>query len=92
MEVAASDTSSTMDAISPGRYPNSAPRRPLIRLGTPLSDSRRQSAPTSLFSPLKPNSPRETRERPDIQQAMFKDEKKVCTSGWISMKFPLIAS
>ncbi|PMD21408.1 hypothetical protein NA56DRAFT_126233 [Hyaloscypha hepaticicola] len=45
MAIAPSDASSSMDSISPGKYPNSTPRRRRIRLGTPLSASRRRSAP-----------------------------------------------
>ncbi|KAH7312947.1 hypothetical protein BKA65DRAFT_516964 [Rhexocercosporidium sp. MPI-PUGE-AT-0058] len=54
-EIAASDDSSSFDPISPQRYANSTPRRSAkkVCLGTPLSGSRRRSAPTRLWSPRK---------------------------------------
>ncbi|KAH9221197.1 hypothetical protein DL95DRAFT_382061, partial [Leptodontidium sp. 2 PMI_412] len=53
-EIAASDDSSSFDPISPQRYANSTPRRSAkrVRSGTPLSGSRRMSAPTG-WSPRK---------------------------------------
>lgn len=58
-EIAASDDSSSFDPISPQRYANSTPRRSAKRMrsGTPLSGSRRTSAPGRLFaSPRKAGS------------------------------------
>ncbi|PVH81083.1 hypothetical protein DL98DRAFT_654273 [Cadophora sp. DSE1049] len=51
-EIAASDDSSSFDPISPQRYANSTPRRSAKRMrsGTPLSGSRRTSAPGRLFA------------------------------------------
>ncbi|KAJ5052244.1 uncharacterized protein L3040_002000 [Drepanopeziza brunnea f. sp. 'multigermtubi'] len=58
-EIVASDSSSSSDRISPQRYVNSTPKRSTKRIrsdtpGTPLSDSRRKSAPSKLNSPHKP--------------------------------------
>jgi hypothetical protein len=64
LEIATSDASSSMDPISPEKYPNSTPRRRQARLGTPLSASRRRSAPTGTCnSPFKQRSPRHTEQR-----------------------------
>jgi hypothetical protein len=64
LEIAPSDSSSSFDPISPGKYPNSTPRQRLNRLGTPLSASRRRSAPTGTCnSPSKQRSPRHMEHR-----------------------------
>ncbi|KAH6717073.1 hypothetical protein BKA61DRAFT_654336 [Leptodontidium sp. MPI-SDFR-AT-0119] len=80
-EIAASDDSSSFDPISPERYANSTPRRSAkrVRSGTPLSGSRRRSAPEG-WSPSKGES-LETFETLKLSQssvdgkAMFKEEK-----------------
>jgi hypothetical protein len=72
LEIAASDSSSSMDPIIPGKYPNSTPRRRQIQLGTPLSASRRHSVPTGTCnSPFKQRSPRH------IEQRFIKEERTV---------------
>jgi hypothetical protein len=67
--IAPSDASSSMDSISPGKYPNSTPRRRRIRLGTPLSASRRRSAPC--------NSPSKLRSPERMEQIFVKQERTV---------------
>jgi hypothetical protein len=52
LEITASDASTSIDPISLGKYPNSTPRRRMVRLGTPLSASRRRSTPTSIYHSL----------------------------------------
>jgi len=69
MAIAPSDASSSMDSISPGEYPNSTPRRRRIRLGTPLSASRRRSAPC--------NSPSKLRSPERMEQIFVKEERTV---------------
>jgi hypothetical protein len=69
MAIAPSDASSSMGSISPGKYPNSTPRRRRIRLGTPLSASRRRSAPC--------NSPSKLRSPERMEQTFFKEERTV---------------
>jgi len=72
MGIAASDASGSMDPISPGKYPNSTPRRRMLRLGMPLSASRRCSAPTGMcHSSSKRGSPRQ------IEHRIFKEERTV---------------
>jgi hypothetical protein len=69
MAIAPSDASSSVDSISPGKYPNSTPRRRRIRLGTPLSASRRRSAPC--------NSPSKLRSPERMEQIFVKEERIV---------------
>jgi hypothetical protein len=69
MAIAPSDASSSMDSISPGKYPNSTPRRRRIRLGTPFSASRRRSAPC--------NSPSKLRSPERMEQIFVKEERTV---------------
>jgi hypothetical protein len=52
LETAASDVSTSFDPISLEKYPNSTPQRRMNRLGTPLSASRRLSAPTGTCNSL----------------------------------------
>jgi hypothetical protein len=78
LEIAASDASSSFDPISPGRYPNSTPRRTMKRLGTPLPGSRRRSAPTGIFkSPFRWRSPKHIEQTGVLQQKSLKEEMTV---------------
>ncbi|KAG4428258.1 hypothetical protein IFR05_016264, partial [Cadophora sp. M221] len=90
-EIAASDDSSSLDPISPQRYANSTPRRSAkrIRSGTPLSGSRRRSAPTTMWSPRKGEelgnyeTLKPSQSSGDVK-AMFKVEKpRDTTAPWI---------
>jgi hypothetical protein len=72
LEIAASESSSSFDAISPGKYPNSTPRRRMIRQGTPLSASRRRSVPTSTY-----NSPSKQRSPKHVEHRVVKEERIV---------------
>jgi hypothetical protein len=76
LAVAASDSGSSFDPMSPQRHANSTPRRPAKRLcsNTPLSESRRRSAPSRLFSPLKPRSLGEVAGLGDTRQMLFDEE------------------
>jgi hypothetical protein len=81
-EIVASDSS--FDSISPQRYSNSTSRPPLKRLcTTPLSGSRRRSAPNRLLnSPAKAEIPRQMQMQDyvDVDRVVFKKEKTVCCS------------
>jgi hypothetical protein len=72
LEIAASNAPSSNEPISPSKYPNSTPRQRMNRPGTPLSASRRRSAPTATCnSPFKQSSPLR------MEQMLFKEEKIV---------------
>ncbi len=80
MEISASDSQSSFDPISPVRYLNSTPRRPYKRLCTPNSESRRQSAPSRIFSSMRVASPTIPQRLSDTDPTVLslKHEKKVC--------------
>lgn len=78
LEIAASDASSSNEPISPHKYPNSTPRRFAKRLCTPVSESRRRSAPTDYQrSPLKPLDPNKMRALDNLPSVNLKQEKIV---------------
>ena len=80
-EIAASDDSSSFDPISPQRYANSTPRRSAKRMrsSTPLSGSRRTSAPGRLFA-----SPRKAGSLSDFENLKLSQSNGKCsaTSGF----------
>ncbi|PMD50784.1 uncharacterized protein K444DRAFT_276750 [Hyaloscypha bicolor E] len=78
LEIAASESSSSFEPISPGKYPNSTPRRRMNRLGTPLSASRRRSAPTGTY-----NSPSQQRSPRHMEHRIVKEERTDNSPNWL---------
>jgi hypothetical protein len=81
-EIAASDACSSNEPISPHKSRDSTPRRSAKRLCTPLSEGRRQSAPSNLQrSPLKPLDPNKMLALDNLPDMPLKKEKKVSRRG-----------
>jgi hypothetical protein len=87
-EIAPSNASSNFDPISPHRYPQSTPRRPL-KPNTPQSEARRRSAPSRLFNrPLTPIG--QIQDERDLGGMDLKQEKTVSIHTQLKITISLI--
>ncbi|KUJ16903.1 uncharacterized protein LY89DRAFT_782148 [Mollisia scopiformis] len=84
VEIAASDSSSWNSiSLSPIRHSNSTPRRRPQPPASPLSGSRRRSAPMQYFSLVKARDTRDYQAEERLRQTLFKREKKDTSPPWL---------
>ncbi|CZR62088.1 uncharacterized protein PAC_11985 [Phialocephala subalpina] len=89
IEIAASDSNS-WNSISPIPHPNSTPRRRRPPPVSPLSGSRRRSAPMDFLSPRKQRDPRDYEAEEQIRQQLFKQEMKDTSPPWLTQGLEML--